>query len=101
GDQDVNKGASSSAAKAGLSRRFKVKSVDPHGLTWFNTQKEVKYAPKNWIEEGYLALELMEIWDKIHELGVCYIFNESEKCHLTLVREFYENWDTSFGERTK
>ncbi|MCD9642564.1 hypothetical protein HAX54_029437, partial [Datura stramonium] len=33
--------ASSSAPKAGPARRFEAKVVEPHGLTWFNTQKEV------------------------------------------------------------
>ncbi|MCD7451743.1 hypothetical protein HAX54_013341, partial [Datura stramonium] len=32
--------ASSLAAKEGLARRFGTKAVEPHGLTWFNTQKE-------------------------------------------------------------
>ncbi|MCD9645302.1 hypothetical protein HAX54_034137 [Datura stramonium] len=57
--------ASSSASKAGPSRRFRVKAVEPHGLAWFNTQKDVKYAPKNWIDEGRLALEFLTIRDKI------------------------------------
>ncbi|MCD9558467.1 hypothetical protein HAX54_015853, partial [Datura stramonium] len=45
------KGASSSAAKAGPARQFGAKSVEPHGLTWFNIQKKAKYAPENWIDE--------------------------------------------------
>ncbi|MCD7456280.1 hypothetical protein HAX54_031117, partial [Datura stramonium] len=82
-------------------RRFGAKAVEPHGLTWFNTQKEVKYAHENWIDEGHLALEFPVIREKIPELGAGYIFNKSERCNLTLVREFYENCDTSFGESTK
>ncbi|MCD9644700.1 hypothetical protein HAX54_033114, partial [Datura stramonium] len=35
------KGASSSASKASPPRRFREKVVEPHGITWFNTQKEV------------------------------------------------------------
>ncbi|MCD7464874.1 hypothetical protein HAX54_000134, partial [Datura stramonium] len=53
--------ASSSAPKAGPARRFGAKSVEPHGLAWFNTQKEVKYAPENWIDDGHLALEFLAI----------------------------------------
>ncbi|MCD7463138.1 hypothetical protein HAX54_050028, partial [Datura stramonium] len=30
-----------------------------------------------------------------------YIVSEPEECNLTLVREFYANWDTSFKESTK
>ncbi|MCD7467817.1 hypothetical protein HAX54_005459, partial [Datura stramonium] len=63
------KGASSSASKVSLARRFGAKAVEPH--------------------------------DKIRELGVGYIFNEPERYNLTLVRNFYTNWDTSFGESTK
>ncbi|MCD7451459.1 hypothetical protein HAX54_011967, partial [Datura stramonium] len=77
------------------------KSSKPHGLTWFNTQKEAKYVPENWIDEGHLALEFLTIRDKIHELEAGYIFSEPERCNLTLVREFHSNWDTSFGESTK
>lgn len=83
------KGASSSAVKATPARRFGEKTVEPHGITWFNTKKEVKYAPENWIDEGRLTLEFPTIWDKIWELGLRYIFAEPGECNLTLVREFY------------
>ncbi|MCD9644162.1 hypothetical protein HAX54_032179 [Datura stramonium] len=93
--------ASSLAPKAGPTRRFGVKAVEPHGLTWFNTQKESKYSPENWIDEGRLALEFPDIQEKICELGAGYIFTKLERCNLTLVRELYANWDTLFGESTK
>ncbi|MCE3216389.1 hypothetical protein HAX54_006325, partial [Datura stramonium] len=48
-----------------------------------------------------LELEFPSFRDKICELGASYIFHEPERCNLTLVREFYANWDTSFGESTK
>ncbi|MCE0482040.1 hypothetical protein HAX54_040374, partial [Datura stramonium] len=79
-------------------RIFGAKAVEPHGLTWFNTQKESKYAPENWIDEGQLALEFSDTREKIREFGAGYIFNEPERCNLTFVREFYANWDTSFRE---
>ncbi|MCE3215390.1 hypothetical protein HAX54_002255, partial [Datura stramonium] len=60
-----------------------------------------KYAPENWIDEGCFAFKFPAILDKIHELGVGYIFNDPKRCNLTLVREFYTNWDTSFRESTK
>ncbi|MCD9639283.1 hypothetical protein HAX54_023708, partial [Datura stramonium] len=63
--------------------------------------KEARYAPKSWIDEGHLALEFPTIRDKLRELGVRYIFVEAEEWNLTFVREFYENWDTSFRESTK
>ncbi|MCE2055045.1 hypothetical protein HAX54_041830, partial [Datura stramonium] len=79
-------------------RRFGERAVEPYGLSWFNIQKEVKYAPENWIDKGRLALEFPTTLDKVLLLGLGYIFAEPEKCNLTLVREFYANWDTSFGE---
>ncbi|MCD9642229.1 hypothetical protein HAX54_028920, partial [Datura stramonium] len=82
-------------------RRFGAKVVEPYGLTWFNSQTEAKYAPGNWIDKGCLALEFLAIPDNTRELGAGYIFNEPESCNLTLVREFYANWNTSFRERTK
>ncbi|MCE0481133.1 hypothetical protein HAX54_038598 [Datura stramonium] len=96
-----NSGASSSASKADPIRRFGAKVVRPHRLTWFNTQKEAKYAPENRLNERLLVLYFIAIRDKIRELGAGYITNEPERCNLTLVREFYTNWDTSLGERTK
>ncbi|MCD7448785.1 hypothetical protein HAX54_046321, partial [Datura stramonium] len=41
------KGLSSSAAKETPARRFGAKAIEPHGLKWFNAQKESKYAPEN------------------------------------------------------
>ncbi|MCD9646783.1 hypothetical protein HAX54_036940 [Datura stramonium] len=72
------KGASSSAVEAGSSRRFGAKAVEPHGLTWFNSQKEAMYAPKNWIDNDrfVLVLKLPTIRDKLRELGVGYIIVE-------------------------
>ncbi|MCD9644764.1 hypothetical protein HAX54_033196, partial [Datura stramonium] len=93
--------ASSSAPKAGLARRFGAKAVEPHGLTWFNNKKEAKYALGNWIDEDQLELEFPTIQEEMCELGAGYIFNELERCNLNLVREFYTNWNTSFGESTK
>ncbi|MCD7467109.1 hypothetical protein HAX54_004367, partial [Datura stramonium] len=61
-------------------------------------QKEVKYAPENWIDEGCLTLEFPTIRDKVHQLGLGYIFAKLEECNLILVREFYAYWDTYFGE---
>ncbi|MCE0481848.1 hypothetical protein HAX54_039937 [Datura stramonium] len=77
------------------------KSCKPYRLTWFNTQKEAKYAPENRIDEGRLALEFPTIRDKLNELGVGYIFAEPKECKLTLVRDFYTNWDISFEESSK
>ncbi|MCD9643827.1 hypothetical protein HAX54_031674, partial [Datura stramonium] len=48
---------SSSLQRAPSARRFEDKVVEEHGLKWFNAQKEAKYAPMNWIDEGRLALE--------------------------------------------
>ncbi|MCD7470760.1 hypothetical protein HAX54_010866 [Datura stramonium] len=75
--------ASSSAVKAGPTKRFGVPAVEPRGLTWFNTQNEAKYAPENWIDEGFLALDFPAIQYKLHELGVGYIFSKPEECNLT------------------
>ncbi|MCE3049385.1 hypothetical protein HAX54_044734, partial [Datura stramonium] len=83
--QKGTKGASSSKARARYAKFF---------------EKEAKYAPENWIDEGLLELEFAAIRDKLCELGVGYIFPKKEECNLTLVREFYANWDTSFGEST-
>ncbi|MCE0481683.1 hypothetical protein HAX54_039614 [Datura stramonium] len=75
----------SSLANGALARRFGERAVEPHRLSWFKSQKEVKYAHENWIDEGLLALEFSTIPDKVHELRLGYIFVEPEKCNLTLI----------------
>ncbi|MCD7467343.1 hypothetical protein HAX54_004747, partial [Datura stramonium] len=72
-----------------------------HGLKWFNAQKEAKYALESWIDKGRLALEFSTIHDTVRELGLGYVFAELEEYNLTLVREFYANLNTSYGESTK
>ncbi|MCD9642094.1 hypothetical protein HAX54_028730 [Datura stramonium] len=59
---------SSSLAKGAPARRFRERGMEPHGLSWFNTQKEVKYAPENRIDEGRLTLEFPTIWHKVRTM---------------------------------
>ncbi|MCD7470506.1 hypothetical protein HAX54_010431 [Datura stramonium] len=75
--------------------------MEEHGLKWFNSQKEANYASENWIYDGCLALEFPTISDTIRVLGLVYVFAELEECNLTLVKEFYTNWNTSHRESTK
>ncbi|MCD9638848.1 hypothetical protein HAX54_023008, partial [Datura stramonium] len=100
--------SSFSAPKEGPIRIFGVKAVEPHGLNWFNTQKEAQYALENWIDEGHLELEFLAIQEKIRELGAGYIFNEPERCNLTfgegilhklgyLIRREYKGHDERTG----
>ncbi|MCD9642577.1 hypothetical protein HAX54_029451 [Datura stramonium] len=49
------------AAKDGPAIRFGAQAIEPHGLNWFNTQKEANYASENWIDEGRLAFEFPTI----------------------------------------
>ncbi|MCD9639650.1 hypothetical protein HAX54_024300 [Datura stramonium] len=79
------KGSSSSAAKGTHARRFGAKVVEPHGLKWFQEQKEAKYVVENWIDKGRIAFELPTIHDKVRELRLGYVFAVLEECNLTLV----------------
>ncbi|MCD9559122.1 hypothetical protein HAX54_016855, partial [Datura stramonium] len=65
-------------------RRFGERTVEHHGLSWFKTKKEVKRAPKNWIDKGRPTLEFPAIGEKVCELGLGYIFAELEECNLNL-----------------
>ncbi|MCE0481840.1 hypothetical protein HAX54_039929 [Datura stramonium] len=89
GFKQLRKGTKGSSllAKGAPNRSFGEKAMEPHGLSWFNAQKEVKYAPKNWIDEGHLALEFPIIRDNVCELGLGYIFAEPKECNLTLAIE--------------
>ncbi|MCD9645774.1 hypothetical protein HAX54_034974, partial [Datura stramonium] len=64
------KGSKSSATKESPTRRFIAKVVEEYGLKWFNVQKEEKYNPKNWIDEGHLPLDFPTIRDTICMLGL-------------------------------
>ncbi|MCD9645636.1 hypothetical protein HAX54_034680, partial [Datura stramonium] len=70
--------ASTSAPRVGPTRIFEAREFESHGLTWFNTQKEAKCAPENWVDEGHLALEFPAVSENIRELRAGYIFNELE-----------------------
>ncbi|MCE0481251.1 hypothetical protein HAX54_038846 [Datura stramonium] len=83
--REGTKGSKSLAAKAPPVGRFGAKAINEHGLKWFNAQKEAKYAPEKWIDEGRLSLEFLTIYDTIHELGLGYMFVEPEECNLTLL----------------
>ncbi|MCD7473414.1 hypothetical protein HAX54_015252 [Datura stramonium] len=72
GFKKLRKGVASSLSsqKEPPIRRFGAKAVEEHGLKWFNAQKEAKYAPKNWIDEGHLALAFPTICDTVRDLGL-------------------------------
>ncbi|MCD9559872.1 hypothetical protein HAX54_018198, partial [Datura stramonium] len=56
-----SKGMKIEVAGKGLKRLQK-------GTKGASSSKEAKYAPENWIDEGFLALEFPAIQDKLHEL---------------------------------
>ncbi|MCD7448027.1 hypothetical protein HAX54_037340, partial [Datura stramonium] len=72
--------------------------MDLHGST---QKRSPSMLLKIGFDKGRPVLEFPTIQDKLRELEVRYIFANLEECNLILVREFYENWDTSFGESTK
>ncbi|MCD9639486.1 hypothetical protein HAX54_024057, partial [Datura stramonium] len=82
-------------ADKGLKRHRKC----TRGASSLAAKKEAKYSLENWFDKGHLAPEFPAIRDKVREWGLGYIFAELEECNLTLVREFYDNWDTSYGEK--
>ncbi|MCE3052384.1 hypothetical protein HAX54_052464, partial [Datura stramonium] len=45
-------------------------------------KKEDKYTPENWIDESRFVLEFPTVQDKVHELGLGYIFAEPKECNL-------------------
>ncbi|MCD7461175.1 hypothetical protein HAX54_045427, partial [Datura stramonium] len=75
--------------------------MEENGLKWFNDKKEAKYGLENLIDEGHLELEFPAIRNTFRELGMGYVFPKPKECNLTLVREFYANCNTSYGENTK
>ncbi|MCD9639402.1 hypothetical protein HAX54_023914, partial [Datura stramonium] len=72
-----------------------------------NKGKEIEVAGKGlkWLQTGIKGSSSLAkfptIHDKVHEFGLGYICVDPEECNLTLVKEFYTNWNTSFGESNK
>ncbi|MCD9638943.1 hypothetical protein HAX54_023166, partial [Datura stramonium] len=62
---------------------------------------EAKYYSENWIDEGKLAMEFPTIRDSVFCLGLGFMFSKLSKCNLTLVREFYANWNATHGSSTR
>ncbi|MCD9643254.1 hypothetical protein HAX54_030552, partial [Datura stramonium] len=71
------------------------------GLNGLIHKKRPSMLRKTGLLRDAFHLSAPTICDTIFELGLGYVLVEPEECNLTLVREFYTNLDTSFGESTK
>lgn len=75
-------------------RRFGKQVVEEHGLDWYNTQLADKYMGDEYVNQQSLQEMFPTIYDGIYNLCLQYIFVDQGECNLTLVREFYANWNT-------
>ncbi|MCD9639125.1 hypothetical protein HAX54_023478, partial [Datura stramonium] len=53
------------------------------------------------IDEGRPVVEFPTVRDTVHGLGLGFVFSETSECKLTLMQEFYSNWNTTLGHSTK
>lgn len=66
-----------------------------YGKDWYECQQESKYLHDNYyVDEGRLRKEFPHNPSQINALGLLYVFMDQGRCNLSLVREFYMNWNT-------
>ncbi|KAG5605589.1 hypothetical protein H5410_027081 [Solanum commersonii] len=66
----------------------------PYGEDWYECQQESKYLGDEYVDQGRLRQEFPHIHTQIHALGLQYVFVDQGECNLSLVCEFYANWNT-------
>ncbi|KAG5571634.1 hypothetical protein H5410_061400 [Solanum commersonii] len=79
------------AVPRGQTRRFRANVVTKEGKTCYKKHIEASYFSDVCIDRDNLAREFPEILRQIRELGMEFVFAESEECNLYMVREFYAN----------
>ncbi|KAH0709236.1 hypothetical protein KY284_010663 [Solanum tuberosum] len=94
---------STKGAAAGSSNRettnlppqiFCEQAVMQYGKDWYECQQESKYLGDEYVDEGRLRQEFPHILTQIHAWGLQYVFMDQSECNLSLVHEFYANWNT-------
>ncbi|KAH0679451.1 hypothetical protein KY284_020536 [Solanum tuberosum] len=68
-------------------------SATPFGRT-SSARRPHRYMFDEYVDEGQLLEEFPHIHAQVRALGLHYIFVDQGKCNLSLVREFYVNWNT-------
>ncbi|KAH0709064.1 hypothetical protein KY284_010491 [Solanum tuberosum] len=82
-------------------QKFGGQAVMQYGKDWYECQQESKYLGDEYIDEGRLRQEFPNILAKINALGLQYVFMDQGEFNLSLVREFYANWNTHRVEINK
>ncbi|KAH0652424.1 hypothetical protein KY289_030102 [Solanum tuberosum] len=72
-----------------------------YGKDWYDSQQESKYLGDEYVHEGRLRQEFPNILIYINALGLQYVFMDQGECNLSLVHEFYANWNTRRVEINK
>lgn len=69
--------------------------VEKYGEYWFEIHNKVaKYLRDEHVNEGRLQVEFPQIHEMVYNLTLHYIFEDQGKCNITLMPEFYANWNT-------
>uniref|UniRef100_M1DUM4 Putative plant transposon protein domain-containing protein n=1 Tax=Solanum tuberosum TaxID=4113 RepID=M1DUM4_SOLTU len=72
-----------------------------YGKDWYECQQESKYLGDEYVDEGRLRHEFPNIHAQINALGLQSLFMNQGECNLSLVHEFYANWNTHRVEINK
>lgn len=65
-----------------------------YDMDQYKNQHESKYLGDYYVDEERLGREFPNVDAKINTLGLQYLFVNQGDCNLSLLREFYVNWNT-------
>ncbi|KAG5576664.1 hypothetical protein H5410_056798, partial [Solanum commersonii] len=82
-------------------QKFGERALMHYGKDWYVCQQESKYLGDEYVDEGRLQQEFPNIHAQINALGLPYVFMNQGECNLSLVHEFYVNWNTRRVEINK
>nr|XP_016492015.1 PREDICTED: uncharacterized protein LOC107811572 isoform X1 [Nicotiana tabacum] len=72
---------------------YGIKSVPPSGRAFYSNCRPNSYLPDFAVNEHKLMSRYPQIWERIHELGLGFVFKNQGEANFSLVREFYSGWN--------
>lgn len=72
---------------------FGINSVKYYGKYWFKRIRPTKYMHEMAIDELALKGKHLPIWEASHKMEWEFVFNNPSEANVSLIREFYANWD--------
>ncbi|OIS95992.1 hypothetical protein A4A49_31474 [Nicotiana attenuata] len=80
-------------------REYGIKSVPPYGRAFYRKCRTDSYLPDFAVDEHKLKSRYPKIWEKVHELGLGFVFKNPGEANLSLMREFCAGWNIEDKEK--